>query len=53
LTRAIKAGRLSTTRRDDNGYEIDPAELILLDVNPSTAAVVATRKPNARSQQRW
>ena len=27
LTRAIKAGRLSATRRDDGGYLIDPAEL--------------------------
>ena len=27
LTRAIKAGRLSATRRDDGSYEIDPAEL--------------------------
>jgi hypothetical protein len=27
LTRAIKAGRLSASRRDDGSYEIDPAEL--------------------------
>lgn len=27
LTRAIKAGRLSATRREDGSYEIDPAEL--------------------------
>jgi hypothetical protein len=27
LTRAIKAGRLSATRRDDGGYQIDVAEL--------------------------
>lgn len=27
LTRAIKAGRLSATRRDDGVYAIDPAEL--------------------------
>ena len=27
LTRAIKAGRLSATRRDDGGYQIDPADL--------------------------
>ena len=27
LTRAIRAGRLSATRRDDGGYAIDPAEL--------------------------
>jgi hypothetical protein len=27
LTRAIKAGRLSATRREDGGYSIDPSEL--------------------------
>jgi hypothetical protein len=27
ITRAIKAGRLSASRRDDGSYEIDPAEL--------------------------
>jgi len=27
LTRAIRAGRLSATRRDDGSYAIDPAEL--------------------------
>jgi len=27
LTRAIKAGRLSASRREDGSYEIDPAEL--------------------------
>ena len=27
LTRAIKSGRLSATRREDGGYAIDPAEL--------------------------
>ena len=27
LRRAIKDGRLSATRRDDGGYQIDPAEL--------------------------
>ena len=27
ITRAIKAGRLSATRREDGSYEIDPAEL--------------------------
>ena len=30
LTRAIKAGRLSATRRDDGVYAIDPAELARL-----------------------
>ena len=27
LTRAIRAGKVSATRRDDGRYEIDPAEL--------------------------
>lgn len=27
LTRAIRSGRLSAIRREDGGYEIDPAEL--------------------------
>ena len=27
IARAIKAGRLSATRRDDGSYQIDPAEL--------------------------
>ena len=37
LTRAIKAGRLSATRRDDGGYEIDPAELArVFTVTPET-----------------
>jgi len=27
LTHAIKAGRLSASRREDGSYEIDPAEL--------------------------
>ena len=27
ITRAIKSGRLSASRRDDGSYEIDPAEL--------------------------
>jgi len=28
LLRAIRAGRLSVTRRDDGSYDIDPAELL-------------------------
>lgn len=37
LTRAIKAGRLSATRRDDGGYQIDPAELArVYTVTPAT-----------------
>ena len=41
LTRAIKAGRLSATRRDDGGYEIDPAELSrVFTVTPETLETV-------------
>ena len=37
FTRAIKAGRLSATRRDDGGYEIDPSELSrVYNVTPET-----------------
>ncbi len=37
LTRSIKAGRLSATRRDDGGYSIDPAELArVFTVTPET-----------------
>lgn len=37
LTRAIKGGRLSATRRDDGGYQIDPAELArVYTVTPAT-----------------
>jgi excisionase family DNA binding protein len=42
LTRAIRAGRLSATRRDDGGYEIDPAELsrvyVVTPATPETGA---------------
>ena len=39
LTRAIRAGRLSATRRDDGGYLIDPSELArIYDVTPETGA---------------
>ena len=37
LTRAIKTGRLSATRRDGGGYQIDPAELSrVFTVTPET-----------------
>lgn len=37
LTRAIKAGRLSATRRDGGGYSIDPSELArVFTVTPET-----------------
>jgi len=39
ITRAIKAGRLSATRRDDGGYRIDPAELArVYEIKPETPA---------------
>ena len=28
ITRAIKAGKLSASRREDGSYEIDPSELV-------------------------
>ena len=41
LTRAIKAGRLSATRRDDGGYSIDPSELArVYNVTPETPETV-------------
>jgi excisionase family DNA binding protein len=41
LTRAIRAGRLSATRREDGGYRIDPAELArVYTVTPETPATV-------------
>lgn len=53
LTRAIRAGRLSATRRDDGGYQIDPAELArIYDIKiatpetvPATGAVVHHATP--------
>jgi hypothetical protein len=47
LSRAIKAGRLSATRRDDGGYLVEPAELervyaIKAQADASPAAVAAT-----------
>jgi hypothetical protein len=42
LTRAIKAGRLSATRRIDGGYEIDPSELSrVYNVTPETVETVS------------
>lgn len=42
LTRAIKAGRLSATRRDDGGYVIDPSELSrVYNVTPKTHETVS------------
>jgi predicted site-specific integrase-resolvase len=39
LARAIKAGRLSATRREDGGYAIDPSELSrVYDVTPETGS---------------
>ena len=50
LTRAVKAGRLSATRRDDGVYSIDPAELarvysvysVKVETPATGAATVAT-----------
>jgi predicted site-specific integrase-resolvase len=47
LTRAIKAGRLSATRREDGGYAIDPSELSrIYNVTPDgvSAAVSAVHR---------
>jgi excisionase family DNA binding protein len=42
LTRAIKAGRLSATRRDDGSYGIDPAELHrVYEIRPETPETVS------------
>ncbi len=42
LTRAIKAGRLSATRREDGGYQIDSSELSrVYNVTPETAETVS------------
>jgi hypothetical protein len=38
LARAIKAGRLSASRRDDGGYLINAAELVFPLNNPATVA---------------
>ncbi len=43
ITRAIKSGRLSATRREDGSYEIDPAELSrVYEVKPETVAATGT-----------
>ena len=43
LTRAIKAGRLSATRREDGSYAIDPSELSrVYKVMPETAETVSS-----------
>ena len=42
LTRAIQAGRLSATRREDGSYQIDPSELCrVYDVRAATPETVA------------
>jgi excisionase family DNA binding protein len=41
ITRAIKAGKLSATRREDGSYEIDPSELSrVYSVHPETPETV-------------
>ncbi len=50
ITRAIKAGRLSATRRDEGGYAIDPAELCRVYPPGATSTTVASTSdatPNA------
>lgn len=48
ITRAIKAGRLSATRRDDGSYAIDVAELSrVYDISPETVDTVTTTRPAA------
>jgi excisionase family DNA binding protein len=43
LTRAIKAGRLSATRREDGSYAIDPSELSrVYKVSPETVETVSS-----------
>jgi hypothetical protein len=49
LTRAIKAGRLSATRREDGSYAIDPSELSrVYKVTPETAETVSSTGYTAR-----
>jgi hypothetical protein len=51
LTRAIRAGRLSATRRDDGGYLIDPSELTrVYDVTPETGAATGDAVHRATSE---
>jgi hypothetical protein len=46
LTRAIKAGRLSASRRDDGSYEVDVAELSrVYSIRPETPETVAQSSP--------
>lgn len=50
LTRAIKAGRLSASRRDDGSYAIDPAELErVYTLQPSPPATPATSHSDSRA----
>ena len=46
LTRAIKSGRMSATKREDGVYQIDPAELSrVYDVRVGTRETVAATGP--------
>lgn len=52
LTRAIRAGRLSATRRDDGSYEIDGSELsrvypVRTDDTPATGTTASDATPDA------
>jgi len=48
LSRAIKAGKLSASRRDDGSYEIDPAELgRVYEIKAETPETVSATRPVA------
>ena len=50
ITRAIKAGKLSASRREDGSYEIDPSELSrVYSVGPETPETV-TQSSHAAHQ---
>jgi hypothetical protein len=44
LAKAIKSGRLSARRKEDDSYEIDPAELARLHPFPATVPRTLTER---------
>src|SRR5215213_11959580 len=53
LTHAIKAGRLSASRREDGSYEIDPAELTrVYSIRTETPETVAQRVTRCTTPRR-
>jgi hypothetical protein len=48
ITRAIKSGRLSASRKEDGSYEIDPAELARVYPFPAPGETVAATVPVVR-----